>query len=38
MRPFALEWADRFRPGPPPSWGSRQLAKEVDECIDVNAT
>lgn len=37
VRPFALERADQFRPGPPPLWGSEQLRREVDECIAVNA-
>jgi hypothetical protein len=37
VRPFALERADQFRPPPPPAWGSEQLGKEVDECIEVNA-
>lgn len=38
VRPFALESADQFRPGPPPLYGSEQLKKEVDECIELNAT
>lgn len=37
VKPFALERADQFRPGPPPQWGSAQLKKEVQECIEVNA-
>jgi hypothetical protein len=37
VKPFALERADQFRPGPPPQWGSEQLKKEIDECIEVNA-
>ncbi len=37
VKPFALERGDQFRPGPPPAWGSEQLKKEVDECIEVNA-
>jgi hypothetical protein len=37
VRPFALERGDQFRPGPPPPWGSEQLKKEVDECIECNA-
>lgn len=36
--PFGLESADQFRPGPPPLVGSEQLKKEVDECIEFNAT
>jgi hypothetical protein len=36
VKPFALERADQFRPGPPPKVGSDQLKKEVDECIAVN--
>ncbi len=37
VKPFALERGDQFRPGPPPLWGSAQLKKEVDECIEFNA-
>jgi hypothetical protein len=37
VKPFALERGDQFRPAPPPQWGSAQLKKEVDECIEVNA-
>lgn len=37
VRPFVLERADQFRPGPPPQWGSEQLRAEVEECIAVNA-
>jgi hypothetical protein len=37
VRPFALERADQFRPGPPPLVGSPELAAEVRECIDFNA-
>ncbi len=37
VKPFALERADQFRPGPPPAWGTEQLRTEVDECIAVNA-
>jgi hypothetical protein len=36
--PFGLESADQFRPGPPPLVGDPQLLKEVDECIEFNAT
>ncbi|MBK8979145.1 MAG: vanadium-dependent haloperoxidase [Planctomycetes bacterium] len=38
VRPFALDRSDRFRPGPPPLVGSQQLADEVQECIDFNAS
>ncbi|MGA0060152.1 MAG: vanadium-dependent haloperoxidase [Planctomycetota bacterium] len=38
VRPFALDSADQFRPGPPPLVGSEQLAAEVRECIDMNAS
>ena len=38
VKPFALESADQFRPGPPPLVGSEQLKKEVDECIEFNAS
>jgi hypothetical protein len=37
VKPFALERSDQFRPPPPPLFGSEQLKKEVDECIEVNA-
>jgi hypothetical protein len=38
VKPFGLESADQFRPGPPPLVGSEQLLREVDECIQFNAT
>lgn len=38
VKPFALESSDQFRPGPPPLYGSKQLKKEVDECIQLNAS
>ncbi len=38
VKPFALESSDQFRPGPPPLMGSEQLKKEVDECIEFNAS
>ncbi len=38
VKPFALESSSQFRPGPPPKVGSEQLQKEVDECIEFNAT
>jgi hypothetical protein len=38
VKPFALERADQFRPGPPPLCGSEQLKKEVDEVIAYNAS
>ena len=38
VRPFALESSDQFRPGPPPLVGSEQVKKEVDECIQFNAS
>lgn len=37
VKPFALKRGNQFRPGPPPEYGSEQLKKEVDECIEVNA-
>lgn len=37
VRPFALDRADQFRPGPPPKVGSEQLRKEVDEVLKFNA-
>ena len=36
--PFGLDRADQFRPGPPPLVGDPQLLKEVDECIEFNAS
>jgi hypothetical protein len=36
--PFAMTSADQFRPGPPPLVGEDQLKKEVDECIEFNAS
>lgn len=38
VTPFALDSAEQFRPGPPPLVGSEQLKKEVDECIEYNAS
>lgn len=38
VKPFALERADQFRPGPPPPVGSDQLKKEVDEVLKYNAS
>lgn len=38
VKPFGLDRADQFRPGPPPLVGSEQLLQEVDECIKFNAT
>ncbi len=38
VKPFGLESADQFRPGPPPLVGTNQLLKEVLECIDYNAS
>jgi hypothetical protein len=37
VKPFALKSSDQFRPGPPPLWGSEQLDREIDECIEMNA-
>lgn len=36
--PFALERSDMFRPGPQPKVGTEQLKREVDECIEFNAS
>ena len=36
VRPFALERADQFRPGPPPKVGSEALRREVQEVVHVN--
>ncbi len=38
VKSFGLERNDMFRPGPPPKVGSEQLKKEVDECIEFNAS
>lgn len=38
VKSFGLERNDMFRPGPPPLVGSEQLKKEVDECIEFNAS
>lgn len=37
VKPIALKSADQFRPGPPPFVGSKQLAREVKEVIDLQA-
>ncbi len=37
VEPIGLESADQFRPGPPPAIGSEQLAKEVQEVIEMQA-
>jgi hypothetical protein len=37
VKPFALERADQFRPGPPPKVGSPELKKDVDTLIHANA-
>lgn len=37
VKPFALKRSDQFRPSPPPKVGSRQLEREVDEAISLNA-
>ncbi len=38
VRPFALDSASMFRPGPPPLVGDAQLEKEVLEVMEMNAT
>lgn len=38
VKPFALDRADQFRPGPPPLVASEQLKKEVDEVLKYNAS
>jgi hypothetical protein len=38
VTPFALASSDEFRPGPPPLVGTDQLKREVDECIEFNAS
>lgn len=37
VEPIALKSADQFRPGPPPLVGSKQLKKEVEEVIQMQA-
>lgn len=37
VKPFALDRSDQFRPPPPPTFGSEQLKKEVDEVLAFNA-
>jgi hypothetical protein len=37
VKPFAIERADQFRPGPPPKVGSPELKADVDELIAANA-
>jgi len=37
VKPFVLERADQFRPGPPPKVGSPQLKQDVDANIAANA-
>lgn len=37
VKPFGLDSAAQFRPGPPPMIGSDQLAAEVKEVIDLQA-
>lgn len=38
VKPFGLERADQFRPGPPPKVGEAQLLKDTDEVLEFNAT
>ena len=38
VKPFALDRADQFRPGPPPKVGSPELQADVDELIRANST
>lgn len=38
VKSFGLERNDMFRPGPPPKVGTMQMKKEVDECIEFNAS
>lgn len=38
VKSFGLERNDMFRPGPPPKVGTEQMKKEVDECIEFNAS
>ncbi|MFP2994372.1 vanadium-dependent haloperoxidase [Spongiivirga sp. MCCC 1A20706] len=38
VKPIALKSGDQFRPGPPPMIGSKQLEKEVQEVIEMQAS
>jgi hypothetical protein len=38
VRPFALERPDRFRPPPPPAWGSPTLNRDIEEVVRANST
>lgn len=37
VKPVVLERSDQFRPPPPPEWGSKELERDVKECVEVNA-
>ncbi|AVR46432.1 haloperoxidase [Christiangramia fulva] len=37
VEPLLLKKADQFRPGPPPEIGSKELEKEVQEVVDLQA-
>lgn len=37
VEPIGIKAADQFRPGPPPMKGSEQLAKEVEEVVEMQA-
>lgn len=37
VEPLLLKTADQFRPGPPPMVGSDELAKEVEEVVELQA-
>ena len=37
VKPIALKSGDQFRPGPPPKIGSKQLEKEVQEVVEMQA-
>lgn len=38
VKPLLLDSSDQFRPGPPPELGSHQLALEVSEVVDLQAS
>lgn len=38
VNPFVLESSRQFRPGPPPKVGSEEMKRDVDECIQANAS
>lgn len=37
VQPIGLKAADQFRPGPPPGLGTKELEKQIQEVVDVQA-